>query len=134
MLDNIMINPRRMNTIPRWNVVTMDSDLSGGGLTTSSSRVPTLATLCRLVQMMDCPWPPTPTPLSLLILLSLRWCLFSLSILTAIALCMAEVNGILIGESQGESRQRPHLDLISGINLTFHHFATLSLVVIIEIF
>ena len=56
MLERIMMNPSKMNTMPRWNVVTMDSDLSGGGLTIVSgvsSRVVVLATLCRLVQMMD---------------------------------------------------------------------------------
>ena len=57
ILERIMMNPRRMKTIPRWKVVTMDSDLSGGGLTIvsggASSRVAVLATLCRLVQMMD---------------------------------------------------------------------------------
>ena len=104
MLETIMINPRSMKTIPMWKVVTQESDLSGGARTwcsSSSSSVPTLATLCRFVQMMDCPAPPpatppaTPTPLSRLILLSLLWCLFSLSILTAIALWMAEVSGIL---------------------------------------
>ena len=95
MLENIMINPRSIKTIPKWNVVTMDSDLSGGALTTSSSSVPTLATLSRLLQITECPAPATPTPLSRLILLSLLWCLFSLSILTAMALCMAEVSGIL---------------------------------------
>ena len=54
----IMMKPRMMNTMPRWKVVTMDSDLSGGGLSApgpaspelaevslSSSRVPVLATL-----------------------------------------------------------------------------------------
>ena len=55
----IMMKPRMMNTMPRWKVVTMDSDLSGGGLSApgpasaevslSSSRVPVLATLWRLV-------------------------------------------------------------------------------------
>ena len=56
----IMMKPRMMNTMPRWKVVTMDSDLSGGGLSSpgpvspaevslSSSRVPVLATLWRLV-------------------------------------------------------------------------------------
>ena len=96
MLETIMINPRRMKTIPMWKVVTQESALSGGALTgsSSSSSVPTLATLCRLVQMMDCPGPATPTPLSRLILLSLLWCLFSLSALTAMALWMAEVSGI----------------------------------------
>ena len=75
MLERIMMNPRRMKTMPRWKVVTMDSDLSGGGLTIASgvsSRVAVLATLCRLVQMIDDPW-PAPAPLSRRILLSLRW-------------------------------------------------------------
>ena len=58
----IMMKPRMMNTMPRWKVVTIDSDLSGGGLSVpgpaspelaevslSSSRVPVLATLCLLV-------------------------------------------------------------------------------------
>ena len=84
MLERIMMKPSRMNTMPRWNVVTMDSDLLGGGLTISSSRVPVLATLCLLVQMMEpcdtecddvmCDTDPCPAlaPLSRLILLSLR--------------------------------------------------------------
>merc|ERR1719219_2564922 len=56
MLENIMINPRSIKTIPMWKVVTQESDLSGGLTTTSSSSssmVPTLPTLCLLVQMMD---------------------------------------------------------------------------------
>merc|ERR1719438_575475 len=47
----------------------MDSDLSGGGLTIASgvsSRVAVLATLCRLVQMIDDPWPAPAPPVSLL--------------------------------------------------------------------
>ena len=64
MLETIMINPRSMKTIPMWKVVTQESDLSGGARTwcsSSSSSVPTLATLCRFVQMMDCP-PPRHAP------------------------------------------------------------------------
>ena len=37
MLDRIMMKPRRMKTMPRWKVVTMDSDLVGGGLTLTIS-------------------------------------------------------------------------------------------------
>ena len=119
MLERIIMKPRRMKTMPRWKVVTMDSDLFGGGArTTSSSSVPVLATLWRLVQMMELPvdawlprfspncWDTWLAPLSRLILLSRLWCLFSLSILTAMALCMAEVRGILI-------LSQCHLQLIS---------------------
>ena len=107
MLDKIMMKPSSMNTMPRWKVVTMDSDLLGGCLTTtaSSSRVPVLATLCLLVQMMELfldesclSWWLALAPLSLLILLSLLWCLFSRSILTAIALWIAEVSGMIQSE------------------------------------
>ena len=108
----IMMKPRMMNTMPRWKVVTMDSDLSGGGLSSpgpvspaevslSSSRVPVLATLWRLVhtrlgvcacaELRPEAW---LAPLSRLILESRLWCLFSRSALTAIALWIAEVSGI----------------------------------------
>ena len=106
---SIMMKPRRMNTMPRWKVVTMEPDLSGGGLSPgpasalslSSSRVPVLATLCRLVHIRlgACAWAAcAPAPLSRLILLSLRWCLFSRSARTAMALWIAEVSGILCHE------------------------------------